>query len=46
MSVADDILIIGNRATTAEAVKDHNTKLDHRQKLRKSAPAMPQQRPA
>ena len=44
-SVADDILIIGNRAT-AEAVKNHDTKLDHRQKLRKSAPAMRQQRPA
>ena len=27
-SVADDILIIGNGATTAEAVKDHDTKLD------------------
>ena len=27
-SVADDILIIGNGATIAEAVKDHDTKLD------------------
>ena len=27
-SVADDILIIGNGATTAEAVKDHDTELD------------------
>jgi hypothetical protein len=26
--VADDILAIGNGATTAEAVKDHDTKLD------------------
>ena len=27
-TVADDILIIGNGATAAEAVKDHDTKLD------------------
>ena len=27
-TVADDILVIENEATTAEAVKDHDTKLD------------------
>jgi hypothetical protein len=27
-TVADDIIVIGNGATTDEAVKDHDTKLD------------------
>jgi uncharacterized membrane protein YcaP (DUF421 family) len=26
--VADDILVIGNGETTAEAIKDHDTKLE------------------